>query len=146
MSLPLRPRSTTDAPTRLPDRIGRGLLAFDVASTLFAFVAAVTTFSSIPADQLVTYTWRTVGYLVFAGLWALLAIWPRSLPGVWELTILHKAVVSVLFFAYGDAPEARTTALIDSTVCAATVAAYLLCRGWLAWRNVAAAPARDRRP
>ena len=90
-----------------------------------------------PPEDLVVETWRTLGFAVFAGLWALLAFWPRSLPGVWELVLLHKVVVTVFYFSYGDAPFALQTALIDLVVAVATIASYVLCRGWLAWRDVA---------
>ena len=39
--------------------------------------------------------WLSYGYLVFAGLFVLLALWSRRYPGVWELAILHKVAVTI---------------------------------------------------
>lgn len=131
-----------DVPTRAADRIGRTLLVLCSAATLVALVQGITIVLAAPADQIVVETWRTLGYVVFAGMWALLAVWPRSLPGVWELLLFHKIVVTILYFSYGDALFARTAAFIDLSVSVLTVAALVLCRGWLSWRNVAPSPAR----
>ncbi|MET8525470.1 hypothetical protein [Micromonospora sp. NPDC005172] len=34
----------------------------------------------------------------------------------------------------GDVPEARLSAIIDFGLVAVVATAYVLCRGWLAWR------------
>lgn len=138
--------ASTGAPTRRADRIGRGLSALNAVASLAAFANGVLLVLAAPDATLVVETWRTLGFLVFAGLWALLAIWPRSLPGVWELVLVHKVAVTVLFLSYGAAPDARATGLIDLGVVLTTLIAYALCRGWLSWRNVAAAPAVAPRP
>jgi hypothetical protein len=41
---------------------------------------------------------RTVAYMMFAGLFAILALRPRNSPAIWELTFSHKLAV-VLFAA-----------------------------------------------
>lgn len=42
------------------------------------------------------------GFVVFAGLFALLAHRPHALPGVFELVIAHKAVMTVIAASSGD--------------------------------------------
>jgi hypothetical protein len=51
-----------------------------------------------------------LGFLVFAGIFALLAFQPRTLPGLWELSILHKAGMALLaaVAATGDAKSQRS--------------------------------------
>jgi len=67
----------------------------------------------------------------------MLALWPRSLPGVWELVFLHKIAVTVYAIVILGAPEAGTAAVVDATLVVTTALAYLLCRGWQSWRGVA---------
>jgi hypothetical protein len=48
--------------------------------------------TAAPAEWVLTEFWRTAAYLVFAGMWALLAARPRSQRGMWELIVLHKVL------------------------------------------------------
>ncbi|MDR7276286.1 hypothetical protein [Catenuloplanes atrovinosus] len=124
------------APSRTADRIGRTLLALCAAATMVAFANGITRVASAPDDYLLTEFWRTVAYLVFTGLWVLLAWAPRAQRGVWELILLHKGVVTVQALLFLHLPGAVLTAWIDGTVTAVTVAALILCRGWQSWRRV----------
>jgi hypothetical protein len=128
------PAETSVGPSRLADRIGRTLLALCAAATLVAFADGITRVAEAPDEWLLTEFWRTAAYLVFAGLWAFLAAAPRKQRGMWELLLLHKIIVTVQALVVIDAPGAVTTAWIDGVVSAATLAAYFLCHGWLAWR------------
>ncbi|PRX96692.1 hypothetical protein [Allonocardiopsis opalescens] len=139
---PVTPTAPADAPTRTQDRIGRGINVLNVLATLVALANGILIVLNAPDETLVVETWRTLGYVVFAGMWALLVFWPRSLPGVWELVLFHKIVVTILYFSYGDVPDAVQAGFIDLGVSVATVIAYVLCRGWTSWWHVAVVPAR----
>lgn len=67
---------TTDLPLPAADRIGRILLAVRAVATLGAFVDGSLRISDAPDDFVLTEFRRTTAYLVFAGLWALLAVAP----------------------------------------------------------------------
>ncbi|MBA2813284.1 hypothetical protein E0500_039715 [Streptomyces sp. KM273126] len=58
-------------------------------------------------DRIVIESWRTFEYVVFAGLWTVLALWPRRIPGLFELVLFQKTAVTVLAFAVWGVPESR---------------------------------------
>jgi hypothetical protein len=114
------------------------LLLLAAAGALYSCLAA---FSSIalasPALQMVE-SWRMYGFLVFGGLFVLLAFWPRHYPGIWELVIFHKAAMAITaatLIASG-APGAQTIALVDGTLAAITLAAYILTKGYTGWARL----------
>ncbi|GAA3410644.1 hypothetical protein [Streptosporangium vulgare] len=122
-------------PAPWADRIGRTLMALDAVATLVAFAGGVMIMISVSDDRVITEAWRTFAYIVFAGLWAILAIAPRRQWGLWELLLLQKGAITVYSFTMWDMPDASSTALIDLAVTVTTAAAYVLCRGWYAWRT-----------
>lgn len=65
---------------------------------------------------------------------------------MWELVLLHKTAITVFAFAVGDVPDVRTTGLIDLGVVLTAGLAYVLCRGWYAWRTTAPEPVSAGRP
>ena len=71
------------------------------------------------------------GFLVFAGLFLLLAFRPRRSPGVWELVIFHKTAVAVTAGAFvgGGARDAATVAAADGVLAVVLITAYFLSRG-----------------
>ncbi len=77
------------------DRAARVLLLLAALGALFSFGDAVGTTMVADPETRVTGSWRMYGYLVFAGLFVLLAFRPRRSPGVWELVIFHKTAVAV---------------------------------------------------
>jgi hypothetical protein len=91
--------------------------------------------TAAPAEWVLTEFWRTAAYLVFAGIWALLATRPCSQQGMWELIVLHKALVTIQTLLVLDLPGAARTACVDGALVAATVTAWVLCRGWLTWHR-----------
>lgn len=129
--------ASTGAPTRRADLAGRALLSLCALSGTVAFADGVTRTATASPELVLTEFWRTAAYLVFAGMWGLLAAWPRSQRGMWELIVLHKAVVTVHALMALDLPGAAQTALVDGVLAAATAAAWVLCRGWLSWRRPA---------
>ena len=101
---------------------------------LSSFVGAIgTVFSADPATQVVE-SWRMWGFLVFGGLFALLALRPRRSPGIWELVMLHKtATATTAAFLVGRASDALMVAVVDGSLAIITFAAYVLARGYAGW-------------
>lgn len=96
-------------------------------------VGALPTLGATGPDTLIVETWRIAGLGVFASLFASLAYRPHRYPGVWELVIVHKLVLTlVAVTAAPGTTDAGVTAIVDGTLTAVLVAAYLLCRGWRA--------------
>jgi hypothetical protein len=71
---------------------------------------------------------------MFAGVFILLGVWPRRLPGLWELTIANKVGLTVaeVLLARNDATCAWSAAIADAILCALLIVAYLLSRGYTA--------------
>ncbi|MET8160409.1 hypothetical protein ABZT47_28960 [Sphaerisporangium sp. NPDC005289] len=133
-------------PSPWADRIGRTLMAVDAAATLVAFAGGILIMTSVSDDRVITEAWRTLAYVVFAGLWIVLAVAPRRQWGLWELLLFHKGAITVYCFVMWDKPDAAQTAIIDLFVLVTTAVAYVLCRGWTSWRTGASEPARGRGP
>jgi hypothetical protein len=119
------------------DSLGRGLLILSALSAVGAFGVGVSATVSAVPERLWVGTWRTLGFLVFAGLFAVLAWRPRLSAGVWELVILNKGALAMLGFVYGSA-ETLAAAPIDGALAAVLIAAYLCTRGWRSWRKPSA--------
>ncbi|MEU8201827.1 hypothetical protein [Streptosporangium sp. NPDC049046] len=138
--------ATAGRPSPLADRIGRTLMAVNAAATLVPFANGIFLMNSFSDDRLVTEAWRTFAYIVFAGLWAILAVAPRRQWGLWELLLFQKGAITVYCFVMWDKPDAMQTAFIDLFVVTTTAVAYVLCRGWISWRTGASESADGRRP
>ncbi|GAA0964798.1 hypothetical protein GCM10009555_002760 [Acrocarpospora macrocephala] len=120
------------------DLIGRGLLAFAAVGSIGAFVEGCWKVAAASDDRIWVEFWRTSAYLVVAGLFALLALSPRTHWGVWELLFGQKAALVVFAVVVGDVLEARRALFVDLGLVLILVASYVLCRGWYAWRTRAA--------
>lgn len=120
------------------DGLGRGLLLLSALSALGAFAVGLSATMNAASDRLWVETWRTLGFLVFAGLFAVLAWRPRFSAGVWELVILNKGALAVLGFVYGTA-ETLAAAPIDGALAAVLIVSYVCTRGWRSWRKQTAA-------
>lgn len=114
-------------------RIGQGLMAIAALGAVAAFAKGIAAIMHAPPDRLWIECWRTFGFLVFAGLFALLAWRPTRSPLVWELVFLHKAALVATQLVIGDVPEARSSAAVDLAMCAIILAAWVLTRGWRSW-------------
>jgi hypothetical protein len=134
-------QDTERGPTLLADRIGRWLLVLAALSTVAAFVNGIASMVDAPDSRLWVEGWRTSAFLVFAGLLVILATAPRTQRGLWELVIGQKTALVIMAAAMGDVNEARSSGLVDLGLVLVVVAAYVLCRGWYAWRTNAAEPA-----
>ncbi|MEI4270489.1 hypothetical protein TEK04_02025 [Klenkia sp. LSe6-5] len=120
------------------DRIAAGVAWTNAVLTLVALGYGIYRLTQVPDDELVVQGWRTFGFLVFFSLWVMVAVWPRRTPGAWELIFVHKVAITVFALTLGGAPEARETALIDGWLVLSGAVAYVLARGWTAWRPLLA--------
>src|SRR6516164_7639320 len=78
------------------DRIATVLMLVSALGALYAFFTAIGAVQAAgPATQQVE-TWRMFGFLMFAGVFVLLGLWPRRLPGLWELTIANKVGLTIV--------------------------------------------------
>lgn len=120
---------------KVRDRAAMGLMLLAALGALLAFVGSVGTAMTASPDAVVAESWRMYGFLIFAGLFVLLALRPRRYPGVWELVIFHKVAVSVTAatLVEGGAVGASSTAVADGVLAVATFTAYLLSRGHAGW-------------
>ncbi|MGW0215579.1 hypothetical protein ACWDXH_14415 [Micromonospora chokoriensis] len=132
--------TATPTPTRRADLVGRGLAALASLATGVAFVNGVLLTIGASDDRLFIEGWRVSSFGIFAALFALLAVRPRQTAGVWEVVLVGKGALVVFGALIGDVPEARLSAVIDFGLVAVVAAAYVLCRGWLAWRPATTNP------
>jgi hypothetical protein len=123
------------------DLIARYIMIALSIATLGAFANAAYEFGAVPPDRVVSHTWEMLAYIVFAGLFGLLAIYPRRMLGLWELVIFHKLGVTLFsLISLGSAAGAVASdnpALrfaIDGVLVSLTIASYVLAKGWLAWK------------
>lgn len=131
----MNPADARAAPT-LRDRIATALMLVSALGALYAFITAIGAVQTAgPATQQVE-SWRMFGFLMFAGVFILLGVWPRRLPGLWELTIANKVGLTIAeaLLIRNNAAGAQFTAISDGILSAFLVAAYLLSRGYTAWR------------
>lgn len=133
-------RSGTAAPRRAADLTSRALVGLAALATAGAFAHGLLLTSAAGSDRLFVEGWRVSSFAIFAGLFALLALRPRRSAGLWEILLLGKAGLTVFGFLVGDVPEAPEAAVIDLVLVAVVASAYVLCRGWLAWRTPATDP------
>jgi hypothetical protein len=122
------------------DQIGRGLLALLALSTIYAFIDGCRLVAAAEDDRLWVEFWRTTAYLVFAGLFAMLALAPRTRWGVWELVFGQKAAVTIFGLLNFNVNEARRDATTDLVLVIVIAISYVLCRGWYTWQSRAVVP------
>src|SRR5207248_8616805 len=103
-----------------------------------AFISFVTSITAVatasPATQVVEI-WRMYGFVVFTGLYVLLAFWPRRYPGIWELAILDKAALGItgLVLLSRGVADAQTILIFDGSLVVITLVAYVLAKAYAAW-------------
>ncbi|MFR9780843.1 hypothetical protein ACL02O_33000 [Micromonospora sp. MS34] len=125
---------------RIRDRIARTLLVLAASGAVAAVAGAVGAVADAgPATQMVE-TWRMLGFVVFAGVFLLLAYRPRLYAGIWELAILNKLGLTLAALSLGSGTDGAGAALIaDGAITFILLAAYVLSRGWTAWSTARAA-------
>jgi len=131
-----RDSAPATASSTIRDRLALTLM---IVSAGGAGVAALTSIGDVaaagPATQQVE-AWRLWGFVMFAGVFALLAVGPRRYPGLWELAIADKAALTVTeaLLVGRHAANAPSSALIDGVLTIVLLASYLLSRGYAGWR------------
>jgi hypothetical protein len=116
------------------DRFGRGLMLLASIGALAAFVFSIDAVRSASSNIIWVEAWRMFGFLVFAGMFALLAIRPRRSPGMWELAFFHKVAMGIAAVVLSGVPEAASAGMIDAVLAVMIAVAYVATRGWLSWR------------
>lgn len=114
---------------------GRALMALAALGALAAFLSAIGAVRAASAATVWVETWRMFGFLVFTGMFALLALRPRASAGIWELVFFHKAAMAVSAPLLPGVAGAASAGVIDGALAIMVLLAYLLTRGWTAWRN-----------
>lgn len=99
-----------------------------------AFATGVQALQIVGPDRIWIEAWRTFGFLVFAGLFGLLALFPRRLPGVWELVLFHKLAMVTFGLFHEGVAEAAFAGRVDLVLVAIIALAWWLCRGWQSWK------------
>ncbi len=116
------------APRYLATRVLMGIAALAAAASAVGAIGAV---RDADAAIKMIETWRGYGYLVFAGLFALLALRPRQYRGVWELVIFNKIALTVTAILFGSAVVDTGTVIVwDGGLSVLLLVAYVGCRGW----------------
>jgi hypothetical protein len=64
------------------------------------------------------------GFLVFAGLFAVLALRPRQSAGVWELVLFHKLAMVITALSLSGAGEAGMSGIVDVVLVGLLIIAY----------------------
>ena len=117
------------------DRLGASLLSICAVGAIVAAISAVATVSDAGSATEAVETWRMVGFAFFAGIFLLLALAPRQLRGLWELTIAAKLALPVAGATFlRGSPDANTFVIFDGGVTVLLVAAYVSMLGWTAPR------------
>jgi hypothetical protein len=117
------------------DRLGRGLMWFAALGAFTAFLSGIPAVKMAGSVTVWVETWRLVGFLVFAGMFVLLALRPRKSAGIWELAFFHKAAMAISALVLVGAREANMAGAIDGLLAILLVASYILTRGWLGWKK-----------
>jgi hypothetical protein len=120
---------------RWQDRLGRGLMWLAALGAFSAFASAFASVNSATPETIWVETWRLFGFLVFAGMFVLLALRPHNSAGVWELAFFHKAAMAVSALFLSGAEGAALAGTIDAVLAAVIAVAYVFTRGWTAWKN-----------
>lgn len=126
--------SRVEAIPRWRRSVVTGILVLAALGALYAFVVAASVVRAAGPATIVVESWRMFGFLVFAGLFLLLAYRPQAYPGVWELVIFHKAAMAIFLIVAGSgAIDGMAAAVADGVLAIALVVAYLLVKGYRNW-------------
>jgi hypothetical protein len=130
-------KGTTGDNSRTRDQIANILMLVAALAALYAFIMSAGVAAASGPDTQQVEWWRALGYLMFSGLFGLLAFWPRRYPGLWELLILDKAVLTIVevVLISNNAANAAVAAEADGILTAILVAAYLLSSGYRSWKR-----------
>lgn len=124
-----------EIPARWQDRLGRGLMWLAALGALSAFASGIAAVKNAAPQAIWVETWRLFGFLVFSGMFVLLALRPRNSAGLWELAFFHKAAMAVSALFLSGAPRAAMAGTIDAVLALLIAMAYILTRGWRGWKS-----------
>jgi hypothetical protein len=83
-------------------------------------------------------------FVLFGGLFALLAYRPLHYAGIWDQVIVNKLALIIRALTYAsDADKTGGVALVDGILPVVPLAAYVLSRGCRAWSDVTRFQARE---
>ena len=119
------------------DRVATGLMLLATLGAFFSFVTSINTIATSSPSTQVVEIWRMYGFLVFTGLYVLLAFWPRRSAGIWELVILDKVALGItgLVLLGRGVADAQTILIFDGSLAVITFVAYLLAKGYAGWKR-----------
>src|SRR5215831_11544334 len=117
------------------DKLGRAVMLLLLVLSLGAFADGLRRMAVAGSDRIWIETWRTFAYVVFSGLFAILAWRPRQSPGIWELVFAHKTAVVLYGLTLGGVPEARAAMAVDALLVLLTAVGWGLTRGWKSWQT-----------
>ncbi|MEI9989627.1 MAG: hypothetical protein WDM86_06280 [Rhizomicrobium sp.] len=123
------------------DRLARLLMLVLGIASIGAFANAALGFHAIAPARINIEAWRMLAFLVFAGLFILLGLLPRRLPGIWELAFFHKAAITifVLFIVpthiagASVSDDSSNIVMVDGSLAVVTLLSYVLAKGWRSW-------------
>ena len=125
---------------RTRDLIAKVLMIALGIATIAAFAGAAATFGGVSEDRIIAEGWRMLAFPVFAGIFFLLAFFPRRTPALWELVILQKAGITVLIallapstVGLSQSDNAPVVMMVDGMLAVVTLTSYVLTKGWRAW-------------
>ena len=119
-------------------RCGRILMLAAGIGAVGAAMSGLASMDAVTSDRLWIELWRNLGFLVFAGLFGLVAWKPAETPVVWEILFLHKAGLAVAAAILPAVPEAHDAGVVDLGLAIMIVTAWVLTRGWKSWRHAIA--------
>jgi hypothetical protein len=115
----------------------RVLMGLAAAGALAAAATSIQVVRNAGPESQMVEIWRLAGFVLFSGLFALLAYRPLHYAGVWELVIVNKLALTIAALTYAsDAAGAGAVAVVDGILTGVLLAAYLLSRGWSAWSYI----------
>lgn len=112
-------------------RLARILLIIATVSAVGAAVTQIQVVFDAGGATKVVETWRLYGFVVFAGLFALLAVRPLGNLAVWLLVIMNKLALTVTGLAYqahGGIADAGTIITWDGGLTVLLLAAFAVSR------------------
>ncbi len=114
-------------------RAAQAMLWLAAVAAAISAITAIGDVATADGSSKVVETWRAYGFVVFAGLFALLALRPHGYRGVWELVIFNKlalTVTAILYSVHGGVADTGTIIGWDGGLSVLLVAAYVLSRAW----------------
>lgn len=112
----------------------RVLMGLSAVAGLAATAMSIQVVREAGPETLVVEIWRLAGFILFSGLFALLAYRPLHYAGVWELVIVNKLTLTIATLTFAsDADGAGIVALVDGILTGVLLAAYVLSRAWRGW-------------